>query len=190
MTAFVLGNGISRSFINLDGLKSHGAVYGCNALYRHFVPDVLVATDTPIAQDIENSGYALRNRFYTRRPRAGTGSQQVPREYHGYSSGPIAISLAAKDRHDPVYLVGFDVGPDHRGQFNNVYAGTQYYKALGAPPTYSGNWTKQMTKIFRDHAAQKFIRVHGPTTATIDEFDRVKNLESMPLDAFMAWINT
>ena len=67
-TAFVLGNGRSRLSINLESLRSRGKIYGCNGIYREFTPDVLVATDRPIATAIEESGYPLRNLFYTRRP--------------------------------------------------------------------------------------------------------------------------
>ena len=57
-TAFVLGNGVSRQAVDLNRLKSLGKIYGCNALYRDFTPDILVATDKPIATEIQNSGYA------------------------------------------------------------------------------------------------------------------------------------
>ena len=42
-TAFVLGNGVSRKEIDLESLRKWGKTYGCNALYRDFAPDVLVA---------------------------------------------------------------------------------------------------------------------------------------------------
>ena len=37
---FCLGNGESRKGVNLDILKQHGKIYGCNALYRDYTPDV------------------------------------------------------------------------------------------------------------------------------------------------------
>ena len=57
--AFVLGNGSSRLLVNLETLKELGSTYGCNALYREFVPTVLISTDQPISQRIQDSGYAL-----------------------------------------------------------------------------------------------------------------------------------
>jgi hypothetical protein len=109
--AFVLGNGVSRLEVDLDVLKREGKVYGCNALYRTFTPDVLVSTDTPIATAIQQSGYPVQNRMYTRKPIAGLGAHRVPQTYFGYSSGPIAAALAAMDQNIAVYLVGFDMGP-------------------------------------------------------------------------------
>ena len=52
--AFVLGNGVSRQAVDLTALKTLGATYGCNAIYREFVPDVLISTDTPISEHIQN----------------------------------------------------------------------------------------------------------------------------------------
>ena len=66
--AFVLGNGVSRLAIDLNQLKTCGKIYGCNALYREFTPDVLISTDKGIAHAIQNSGYAEKHRMYTRKP--------------------------------------------------------------------------------------------------------------------------
>lgn len=189
MTAFVLGNGVSRLEIKIEQLVGHGAVYGCNALYRTHSPTALVATDQHIAREIQESGYAKMHRFYTRRPLPKLGALTVPREYFGFSSGPIAVALAAQDRHDPVYLVGFDMGPDSRGRFNNVYAGTQFYKQPNSEPTFTGNWIRQMQRVMADHAQQMFVRVQGATTADISELQAIKNLEHVSMQEFLARIN-
>ena len=188
--AFVLGNGISRKNISLGQLRPQGKIYGCNALYREFEPDVLVATDRPIAEAIQKSGYAQTHRFYTRRPLAGLGAQTVPKEYFGYSSGPIATSLAAQDGNHRIYLLGFDLGPTQENQFNNIYAGTEFYKNTNASPTFTGNWIKQLCRITTDYPQTKFIRVMGPTSAPITEFASVKNLESLDMSVFLDRINT
>jgi hypothetical protein len=190
MAAFVLGNGVSRLEVNVDRLLQAGPVFGCNALYRTHVPTVLVATDQHIAREIQESGYALLHRFYTRRPLAKLGAHTVPREYFGFSSGPIAVSLAARERHDPVYLIGFDMGPTEHGRFNNVYAGTQFYKAVNSEPTFTGNWVRQLQRVMADHPTQTFIRVQGSTTADIPELESVKNLVNATMSEFLASINT
>ena len=80
-TAFVLGNGVSRQGIDLSMLQRHGKIYGCNALYKDFEPDVLVATDRPIAEHIQQLGYAQRKKFYTRYPISGMGAHRIPEKY-------------------------------------------------------------------------------------------------------------
>lgn len=188
--AFVLGNGISRRPIEINDLLKIGPVYGCNAVYRTHTPTVLVSTDRPISEEIQNSGYSIKNRFHTRNPIPGLGARPVPQEYRGFSSGPIAVSLAAADYCSPIYLLGFDLGPNSAGQFNNVYASTEFYKSEGAAPTFTGNWIRQLITVASDYPKNQFIRVMGPTTAEIADFDRVPNMYSMSFADFVELINT
>ena len=188
-TAFVLGNGISRRDINLADLARHGRIYGCNALYREHTPDVLVATDRPIAEHIQQSGYSQQNRFHTRKPLPGLGAKEIPKPYYGYSSGPVAAGLAAMDGCRRIYLLGFDLGPTAQKTINNLYAGTEFYKPSTASPTFTGNWIRQLVKIITEHGQTRFIRVQGPTTAHITEFDNLPNLQHLDLDKFLDRIN-
>lgn len=185
---FVLGNGISRKDVSLPYLRRLGTIYGCNALYREFAPDVLVATDRPISTEIQNCGYANRHKFYTRKPVAGLGAHKVPDAYYGFSSGPIAVGLSALNGHDRIYLIGFDMGPVNN-KFNNIYADTEFYKTSDHPPIFTGNWVKQLVKVMSDFPNIKFYRVTGPTTAKIPEFNSVNNLLDQDLQGFLDRIN-
>jgi hypothetical protein len=187
-TAFVIGNGVSRQAVTLELLRPLGKIYGCNALYRDFSPDVLVATDRPISTEIQNSGYPIKNKFYTRKPIDGQGALRVPHEYYGYSSGPIATGIAAIDHHLTIYMIGFDMGPVNN-KFNNVYADTDFYRKSDATPVFTGNWTKQIRKIAEDFSKTQFIRVQGKTTADIAEFATIKNLTHLPIHTFLDRIN-
>ena len=187
--AFVLGNGVSRLSVDLNQLKQRGRIYGCNALYREFVPDVLISTDKAIAHTIQNSGYAQNNTMYTRKPLPGLGAHSVPQRYFGFSSGPIAVGLAAIDQHLAVYLIGFDMGPSATNKFNNVYADTEFYKKSSAIPTFTGNWSRQIVTICRDFPRTSFHRVMGGTTAVVPEFNNIDNLRNMPMTDFVDRIN-
>jgi hypothetical protein len=187
--AFVLGNGISRNQVDLSILQSLGAVYGCNALYRNFVPDVLVSTDAPISQRIQQEGYSAEHVHYTRKPLPDSGARRIPQQYFGFSSGPVAVSLAALDRHRTIYLVGFDMGPTTTGKFNNIFADTEFYKKSSNPPTYSGNWVRQLLTIAKDFPKCNFFRVKGDTTAEISDLSGAKNLAHMTMADFLNRIN-
>lgn len=187
--SFVLGNGVSRLAVDLNQLQQRGKIYGCNALYREFVPDVLISTDRAIATSIQNSGYAQNNLMYTRRPMPGSGARPVPQSYYGYSSGPIAVAMAALQRPLAVYLIGFDMGPVTGNRFNNIYADTEFYKKSNSSPTYTGNWVRQLVTIMKDFDKISFHRVMGDTTATIAELQNVKNLRHMPMTDFVDRIN-
>jgi len=187
--AFVLGNGVSRLQVDLNQLKQRGKIYGCNALYREFAPDVLISTDKAIAHTIQNSGYAEKHLMYTRKPLPGLGARSVPQSYFGFSSGPIAVGVAAMDRHLAVYLIGFDMGPSANNRFNNVYADTEFYRKSSSLPTYTGNWVRQIVTVCRDFPKTSFHRVMGETTATIPELTNIDNLRHMPMSDFLDRIN-
>ena len=187
--AFVLGNGVSRQSVDLNILKSHGKIYGCNALYREFTPDVLVATDKPIAEAIQKSGYAKENVFYTRRPIPGLGAKSLSKLYQGFSSGPNALALASVEQPVNVVLLGFDIG-GNMGFFNNLYADTDFYKKSTDKSTYTGNWIKQIIKICNDYPKIQYTRVVGKTSAKIDQFNVVKNLLQIDIDEFLLMVNS
>ena len=64
MIHFCFGNGNSRKDLDLDKYKQHGTVVGCNAVYRDFTPDILVALDSPIGHEVYRCGYAHKNTSY------------------------------------------------------------------------------------------------------------------------------
>jgi hypothetical protein len=187
--AFALANGVSRQGLDLAWLHHYGSIYGCNALYKDYEPDVLVATDAPISGRIQDSGYSQRKTFYTRRCYPNSGARQIPKKYYGNSSGPVAAALAAIDGHTQIYLLGYDLGPTTDNKFNNVYAGTEFYKARGTPPTFTGNWIKQITTVISDFPTVRWTRVYGETTMKHAELDRLSNLEHLEMSLFLARIN-
>ena len=187
--AFVLGNGISRHGVPLNDINERGKIYGCNALYRDFTPDVLVSTDRPIATHIQETGYSAQHRFYTRKPIPGLGALPVPKNYFGFSSGPIAVALAALDGHRRIYLLGFDLGPTEKKGFNNLYADTEFYKKRDATPTFTGNWVRQIKQIAKDFPKASFFRVVGDTTADLSDLRSIANMAHMPVADFQNRIN-
>ena len=184
--AFVLGNGKSRLILDLEKLKSVGTVYGCNALYREFSPDVLISTDPGISEEIQNSGYPLKNVHYTRKPIQGKGSKQIEHNY-GFSSGPIALTYAAISNATVIYFAGFDlVGIDNK--FNNVYENTAHYKTSDDKATFYGNWVKQIAEITKTYSSKKFVRLVSNDAFTPEEWTSSNYSETLYSD-FLVMIN-
>lgn len=188
--SFVLGNGQSRQNIDLDLLKQQGRVFGCNALYRTFSPDVLVSTDTPISRAIQESGYSLENTHYTRRPLTGLGAKQLPKKTHGWSSGPNALYLASLENPERIYALGFDLGGGER--FNNLYADTEFYKRSDEGPTTPVNWIRQFGELMKEFPHIRYIRVLGDPSISADvrELHRYENYSTMHVRDFSLRINT
>ena len=187
--AFILGNGRSRLVLDLNKLMEVGTVFGCNGLYRDFTPHCLVATDRPIAEEIQNSGYAQKHRFHTRKPIEGSGAKFLVKEYKGFSSGPNAAALALVDGHSDIYLIGMDLGTTN-GMFNNIYAGTQFYKKELDPPTFPGNWINQVVTLTKDFESRQFWRVEGPKSAFVPQFNKIPNMRILSMDKFLEKVNT
>ena len=56
---FLIGNGTSRDGFDLEQLRPHGKIYGCNAIYRSgFLPDVMIAVDHGIMHEIYQANIA------------------------------------------------------------------------------------------------------------------------------------
>lgn len=63
---FCIGNGESRKHLNLESLRPFGKIYGCNALYRDFLPDAITAVDHGIMHEIYHAGVANKIPCYFR----------------------------------------------------------------------------------------------------------------------------
>lgn len=185
-TVFVLGNGRSRLGLDLNSLKGAGKVFGCNALYRDFSPDVLFATDPGITKEIESSGYPENNEFYTRKPNHPSSKQIIKNS--GYSSGPVAVTHAALNGALRIYLIGFDligIGNKH----NNVYSGTDNYLDLGSNATYYGNWVNQIHSIAKEFVIPEFIRVGSDNQHKPEKWN-LPNVKYQTIDEFLLEVNT
>ena len=95
----------------LEALKPHGKIYACNAVYRHFEPDYLVAVDTKMIQEINRHKWQYNNEVWT-------NPNKIYKEMNlfnffdeplGWSSGPTALWHASDmTDYDTIYILGFD----------------------------------------------------------------------------------
>jgi hypothetical protein len=162
-TAFVLGNGISRSVADPTKLLENGTVYGCNAQYREFNPDHLVCVDVKMVNEVIASGYHKTNEVWTNPNKGVTTKDRVNffSPHKGWSSGPTALWLAATHGYREIYILGFDY-QGLGGKFNNIYADTFNYKKSSDAATYHGNWLSQTEKVIREFRDIRFYRVTEP----------------------------
>ena len=136
--------------------------YGCNALYRQYKPDFLIATGNDMIQEIVNSDYTQENIVYSnsRTVMEHTGKfHYIPQDL-SYNSGAIAAYLAAFDGHKRVFMIGFD-GIDNTTHNYNAYAGTNAYQASSTPVSES-YWVISLLNIMKLYSDVEFFRV-APT---------------------------
>lgn len=195
MIGFVIGNGESRIGFDLNQLTEFGQIYGCNALYRDFIPDVLVAVDERMVKEIKEKvdlGELVLNDFIYRVKRGPDGvkilQSTVTGAYsdRGYAAGPSAIKILCERNVDlkEVYLVGFDIF-SVTGKRNNVYKGTPCYANADAQPVYPTNWIEKLARIFVQYDRIKFYRVTN-VDANPPEWYDVDNISNISFDQMMS----
>lgn len=158
--AFVLGNGRSRLRLNLEELKKYGKIYGCNALYREFEPDYLIAVDEKMVREIANKAWQFGKQVWTNPNKNVLKLEGFNffSPHKGWSSGPTALWLASTHGYDEIYICGFDY-QGLSGKLNNVYADTPNYRRSYETATYFGNWVNQTEKVIREFKQTKYYRV-------------------------------
>jgi hypothetical protein len=186
--AFVIGNGNSRRSISLHPLKKHGRIYGCNALYRDFDPDILVAVDTKMILELNKARYQHRVPVWTN-PNKSYAKMNgfnffVPSK--GWSSGPTALWKASEDGFEEIYILGFDyqgVGENYE-LVNNIYAGTINYKSTHDRATYYGNWLNQTVTTIQKNLKKRYIRVIEDRGFVPKEFSNLPNITHISVEDF------
>lgn len=177
--AFVLGNGRSRMNIDLNKIHQHGKIYGCNALYREFVPDYLIAVDTKMITEIVREKFHLDNEVWTNRRKTTELHNGINffNKTRGWSSGPTALDFASTHGFDEIYILGFDYSGIKDNRVNNVYTGTENYKKINDPATFFGNWVNQTNMCIKLNPGIRYIRV----LARDQEFipDQLKGIENL-----------
>ena len=186
-TAFVLGNGTSRSFITPEELQPLGKIYGCNALYRSFSPDYLVAVDTRMVIEISRTGYQIENELWTNPNRSyrNIPNLKLFEPSKGWSSGPTALWLASQHGYKEIYILGFDYKGKADGRyFNNIFADSVNYKKSTDRATFYGNWLKQTTITVKEHPHIKYYRVMEAGGFVPKELSGLNNIEHITQEKF------
>jgi len=190
--AFVIGNGVSRLPIDLEQLKSIGKVYACNAVYRTFQPDFLVAVDVKMILEINKAGFQHKNQVWTNPNKSYERIKNLNffSPSKGWSSGPTALWLATQHQYKKIYILGFDFRGSKEGRmFNNIYADTANYKKSTDGATFFGNWMRQTTSIIKQNTDIEYKRVIAPDNYCPEELNKFNNLENIFIEDFQQMFN-
>jgi hypothetical protein len=131
--AFIIGNGESRRNFDLNDIKGVAPIYGCNALYRDFSPDWLVAVDEGVIDEINSSNFPKESTLFPR----SKAEEYEPADMHPgrnryprNNSGMYAMQRAIEKDHTVLLCLGFDfLINDSYLSCTNLFAGTKNYGA-------------------------------------------------------------
>ena len=194
--AVVIGNGESRLNFDLIHIANHkGGIlsanklqsYGCNALYRDFTPDFLVAVGDTIVEEIAESGYTDNHIVYAHGEHLINYSGKfylIPQNV-SYDAGALAVYLACFDGHKKIYLLGYDGYHGGTQVVNNVYKDTNGYpeSIQYQDDTF---WHMTLRHVINVYNDVEFIRVMPTTDYALDDrFDSLPNFRQISIRDFV-----
>ena len=161
--AYCIGNGPSRKGFDLNKLKATGQTYGCNALYRDFVPDFIFSVDTKMTLKMcEDKVYEKCIHYApaleVNRPYSKNKLHLTPNNPH-WISGNQAFWTAAVHGHKNIYLLGFDFREFGKDQLNNIYQDTENYGKRHSDIIFEV-WLTQFRQIQKMRPYCNWVVVH------------------------------
>jgi hypothetical protein len=160
--AYIIGNGPSRKGFDLNLLKSTGQVYGCNALYRDFVPDYLFSVDAKMTQEISKSHIWEKCVCY-----APSLEVKQKRRTQPYSKQPTLhirqsshMGLPQYTDIKKLYLIGFDFREFGKDQLNNIYQDSENYGPRHSDTIFA-EWLTQFRRMIKQRPYCHFTVVHN-----------------------------
>jgi len=161
--AYCIGNGPSRKGFDLNKLKATGQTYGCNALYRDFLPDFIFSVDTKISVKMCEDEVGLKTIHYgpalevNRKQNKGM-MHLIPNNPH-WISGNAAFWTAGVHGHKNIYLLGYDFREYGEGQLNNIYQDTDHYGERNNDAIFEG-WLASFRTMLKMRPYVNYTVVH------------------------------
>lgn len=159
--AYIIGNGPSRKNFNLNLLKNSGQTYGCNALYRDFVPDYLFMVDSKMSKGIIDDQVYEKCICYAPSLEVNRYIGKlhlIPNNPH-WVSGLQAMWTACVHGHKNLYLLGFDFREYGKDKLNNIYQDTEFYGERNSDLIFEA-WLKQFRTLIKQRPYCNFTVVH------------------------------
>jgi hypothetical protein len=171
MTVLVIGNGESRSNINLSQVEDKYNIVGCNALHRDLKVNHLVCCDRRMIEESLDSENTINTKIYVREDYVNyyskldnrinvvpslpySGENKIDKPIN-WGSGPYALLVSANLNSDRIIMLGFDLYSKN-DQFNNIYKDTVHYQSKDSKPIDYSYWEYQIEKIFENFPNKKF----------------------------------
>jgi len=120
---FLIGNGKSRKDFDLERLRKVGTIIGCNALYREFTPDLLIAIDAKMLREIKDAEYEGKTLIPSNRAVAVPKAMKWKTDRYNTSGGFAMKLISQVMQPTKCYMLGMD------GYTGNLYDGTKNYAA-------------------------------------------------------------
>lgn len=126
--AIIIGNGVSRTEINLKDLTGQAPIYGCNALYRDFDDwDYLVCFDQDMVQEVRNCQFPFKGTVIVPPIDRHYEDEDYSPQRRRNNAGMLAMREAIERKSQILYCLGFDFLLEGEVSVDNVYRNTVNY---------------------------------------------------------------
>lgn len=170
----MIGNGPSRKELDLHCINATMHTYGCNVLYRDFMPNYLISMDWPIVLEILENDIHHRTNFYTQDNANFNHVSSEKKERINWlknmarrlDSGNSALEVALDHEYETIYMIGFDYNTDDK--LPNIYHGTKNYarnSTVPAAESMAREWQQRLRNLIKQYPDTQIIRVNGSNTA-------------------------
>ena len=137
--------------------------YGCNALYRDFMPDFIFSVDTKVTMKMCEDEVGLKTVHYSpalevNRKQSNGMLNLIPNNPH-WISGNAAFWTAGVHGHKNIYLLGYDFREYGKDQLNNMYQDTENYGERHGEDIFEG-WLKQFRDMLKMRPYVNYTVVH------------------------------
>lgn len=166
--AFCIGNGESRTGLDLEQFKQYGTLYGANAVYRDTTVDNLICCDKRMVKEALHNNYSgtiytrpdWYNEFATPQVRylpsfAWSETSKWTKHFH-WGSGLHAVHLACKQNANICVMIGHDFYSTN-GKHNNIYKDTSNYESSDHHAIDHSHWVLQFGILFAYYPQTTFI---------------------------------
>lgn len=188
--AFIIGNGKSREDFDLEQLRPYGTIYGCNALYRDFEPDWLIAIDEAITKEIQDSEFPKNKFIHPVYEEQFEHPEFNPFTRLRSNAGMNAMMEALKHGKRELICLGFDFVINNELSISNLYDGSNAY----GPETRTAVQDNIRRVKYLDWFANKndvsTIRMILPKHKKLNVHKmNSKNIRGMFIDDLMKYLN-
>ena len=192
MKCFIIGNGESRKSFDLTRLRLEPRddfpIYGCNALYRDFIPDILFVSDLRMIEEVKSLDLNLA-RVDEHTIKLSNGSiLSLPISFKVTGVMTVMCAPLLDVRITDFYLLGFDMYPsEETGKLNNIYKDSINYRKSDECYRQMVNHSVPALKfIFNHYLNKKFFIVNSKKSVY---FNDCKNLYQISYNDFEEILN-
>ena len=191
--AYIIGNGPSRKDFDLNKLNATGQTYGCNALYRDFIPDFIFSVDMKMTVKMCEDEVGAKTIHYA--PALEVNRKQnkgmlhlIPNNPH-WISGNAAFWTAGVHGHKNIYLIGFDFREYGKEKLNNMYQDTECYGERHDDKIFEG-WLKQFRDMLKMRPNVNYTVVHDNPPAFMNHLQTGTDLGNSKVISYKEFIDT